>query len=112
MPQQYEVDLAVYDDPRFAGTYPIHKDLLADFCGHCVQDLGALLNNYQPKHSAMGTAITSLKKNYQAVINSCCFSYSNGPIEGINRKIKTLKPIEYGFRNLTNFFNRIALIRE
>ncbi|MGJ4013329.1 transposase [Levilactobacillus brevis] len=46
------------------------------------------------------------------MINSCRFSYSNGPIEGINRKIKTLKRNGYGFRNLTNFFNRIALIRE
>ncbi|HAT55296.1 MAG TPA: hypothetical protein DCW31_08695 [Lactobacillus sp.] len=48
----------------------------------------------------------------EAVLNSCRLSYSNGPIEGINRKIKTLKRIGYGFRNLTSFFNRIALIRE
>ncbi|MGP4117560.1 transposase [Levilactobacillus zymae] len=55
---------------------------------------------------------TSFKKNYEAVLNSCRLSYSNEPIEGINRKIKTPKRIGYGFRNLTNFFNRIALIRE
>ncbi len=112
MTQQNAVDLALSADPRLASAYQSYQDLLADIRGHRVQDLGTLLNNYQPKHSAMDTAMTSLKKNYQAVINSCRFSYSNGPIEGINRKIKTLKRNGYGFRNLTNFFNRIALIRE
>lgn len=112
MTQQNAVDLALSADSRLASAYQTYQALLTDIRGHQAKALGRLLNTYQPIHSAMDTAITSFKKNDEAVLNSCRLSYSNGPIEGINRKIKTLKRIGYGFRNLTSFFNRIALIRE
>ncbi|WP_230098036.1 transposase, partial [Periweissella ghanensis] len=35
--------------------------------------------------------------------------YSNGPLEGLNRKIKQISRSGYGYRNLANFFNRIRL---
>ena len=54
----------------------------------------------------MDTAVSTLKRNTHYVKNG----YSNGPIEGINRKIKELKRHCYGFRNLNNFFNRINCI--
>ncbi|MEK1349759.1 transposase [Limosilactobacillus fermentum] len=44
------------------------------------------------------------------VSNSCESAFSNGPIEGINRKIKALKRICYGFKNMDNFYARILLI--
>ncbi|WP_197460004.1 transposase, partial [Pediococcus inopinatus] len=47
-----------------------------------------------------------------AVLNSCRYPYSNGPIEGLNRKIKVLKRSCFGFRNIHNFFIRISLIHE
>ena len=58
----------------------------------------------------MDTAVSTLKRNIHNVENACYFSYSNGSIEGINRKIKELKRHCYGFRNLNNFFNRIDYI--
>ena len=55
------------------------------------------------------------RTNYKEyIINS--FSYykgkriSNGPIEGINSRIKTLKKIMSGFRNLKRFIARLLLI--
>ncbi|MBE4710523.1 hypothetical protein EFM26_11080 [Limosilactobacillus fermentum] len=44
------------------------------------------------------------------VSNSCESAFSNGPIEGINRKIKALKRICYGFKNMDHFYARILLI--
>ncbi|QAR72012.1 hypothetical protein EQJ92_09595 (plasmid) [Pediococcus acidilactici] len=44
------------------------------------------------------------------VSNSCKSSLSNGPIEGINRKIKALKRICYGFKNTDLFYARILFI--
>ena len=35
---------------------------------------------------------------------------TNGPIEGINSRVKTLKKINCGYRNMKRFFNRIILI--
>ncbi|TRN46941.1 transposase, partial [Staphylococcus pseudintermedius] len=34
----------------------------------------------------------------------------NGPIEGINNKIKLIKRVSYGYRNFWNFRNRILMI--
>jgi len=42
--------------------------------------------------------------------NSLKTSYSNGPTEGLNNKIKVLKRIGFGFRNFTNFKARILLL--
>ncbi len=46
---------------------------------------------------------------YSAIRNSLSTSYSNGPIEGMNNKIKVLKRITYGMPNFTNFKARILL---
>lgn len=61
--------------------------------------------------------ISSLKKcsktyfNWITEIrNALSVPYSNGPMEGYNNKIKTLKRIAFGFRNFTNFKARILLM--
>jgi len=41
--------------------------------------------------------------------NSFCSTYSNGPVEGKNNLIKTLKRISFGFKKLSNFRARILL---
>jgi len=42
--------------------------------------------------------------------NALTVPYSNGPMEGYNNKIKTLKRLSFGFRNFTNFKARILLM--
>ena len=43
--------------------------------------------------------------------NTCEYpTRTNGPIEGINNKIKVLKRNAYGSRNYSHFRNRIILI--
>ena len=43
--------------------------------------------------------------------NTCEYpTLSNGPIEGINNKIKVLKRNAYGYSSLTHFRNRILLM--
>ena len=66
-----------------------------------------VLENYRRSGQNMDTAISTFKKNMIAVLNSV----DNGPVEGINRRIKSLKRSCFGFRNLDNFRKRIALIR-
>lgn len=53
--------------------------------------------------------IKTLKKNIKGISESCESPYSNGPLEGLNRKIKQISRSGYGYRNLANFFNRIRL---
>ena len=47
---------------------------------------------------------------YVEIKHSLEVPYSNGPTEGFNNKIKTLKRISFGFRNFTNFKARIMLL--
>nr|WP_161493430.1 transposase [Pediococcus damnosus] len=60
----------------------------------------------------MDITINTFIKNGSALLNSCRYPFSNGPIEGLNRKIKALKRNCFGFRNIDNFFIRISLIHE
>ena len=46
----------------------------------------------------------------EEIRNAIKVPYSNGPIEGYNNKIKTLKRVAFGFRNFTNFKARIMLM--
>lgn len=55
----------------------------------------------------MNTSINTL----QAVINSTKYKFSNGPLEGIKRKIKALKQICYGFANQKFFCKQSITIR-
>ncbi|WP_141684258.1 transposase, partial [Limosilactobacillus reuteri] len=48
--------------------------------------------------------------NMNYVLNSTKFNYSNGSLEGINRKIQTLKRTYYGFANQKFIFLRINYI--
>lgn len=44
----------------------------------------------------MDIAIATLRKNLRGVLNASQTKLSNGPLEGINRKIKALKRSCYG----------------
>lgn len=50
-----------------------------------------------------------MKKHYNEVMVSLQTKLSNGPLEGINNKIKVIKRTAYEFRNFNNFFSRILL---
>ena len=55
--------------------------------------------------------IRSFNKYLETIKNTCHHPrLSNGPIEGINNKIKVLKRNAYGYRNYSHFRHRILLI--
>lgn len=110
MTQRNAIDLITSKYQRFSQVYQTYQDILSAVRTHDADRLGRLLNEYQPNGSATDVVINTLKKQRAAVLNSCRYTFSNGPIEGINRKIKALKRICFGFRNLHNFFIRITLI--
>ena len=55
-------------------------------------------------------AIRTLKNYHGMILNTLEFSnLTNGPLEGINNKIKLIKRVSFGYRNFTNLRNRIIL---
>ncbi|WP_275689528.1 transposase [Limosilactobacillus gastricus] len=60
--------------------------------------LDETINFYQSTHTELDTCINTFRN-----------SNSNGPLEGINRKIKFLKRGCYGFSNIEYFFKRLIV---
>ncbi|MCD2257260.1 ISL3 family transposase [Lactobacillus sp. CC-MHH1034] len=103
------VHLALSLDETFKQTYEVYQGTYSAVHDRDAKALKAVLNNYRPLHNEMDTTIRSLKIHWQALLNSCRYDYSNGPIEGANHKIKEIKRTSYGFRNQRNFKLRIYL---
>src|SRR5690625_7706790 len=57
----------------------------------------------------MKTSLKTLRKHLPYIKNSFIYPYNNGRIEGSNNKINVLHRVAYGYRNFTNFKNRIML---
>ncbi len=55
----------------------------------------------------MKKARKTLKKHKEEITNSFKYNFSNGPLEGINNKIKVIIRTAYGYRNFYNFRLRI-----
>ena len=59
----------------------------------------------------LNRVLQTFKKFLPYLQNICEYpNLSNGPIEGINNKIKLLKRNVYGYTNFTHFRNRILLM--
>ena len=110
MTAQNVVDLGLDAFPRFKQVYHDYQTILSFIRNRDRAALQQLVMNYQPNGSAMDTVIRTIQKNYLGIRNACLYEYSNGPLEGVNRKIKELKRSCYGFRSLSHFFIRIKLI--
>ncbi|GFZ26822.1 hypothetical protein LCB40_07020 [Lactobacillus corticis] len=57
----------------------------------------------------MHTTLLTFKRNYRGVINGIDLEYSNGCLEGLNRKIKQIERTAFGCRNFVNLLKRIHL---
>src|SRR5699024_7652522 len=55
------------------------------------------------------TVLMTLEKFIEPIENAFRYTLSNGPIEGINNKIKNLKRSGYGYRNFYNLKNRVLI---
>ena len=57
----------------------------------------------------MDQALKTFRQSERAIVNALSYDYSNGLVEGINNKIKIIKRTAYGYRNFSNFRNRIFI---
>ncbi|MCG0641160.1 ISL3 family transposase [Lactiplantibacillus plantarum] len=105
--EQNAIDIGTNTFPAFKTAYETYIDLHDALMGCHADELKNIITNYQPNGTPLDTAMHTLRKNLNGVINAAKSSYSNGPIEGINRKIKELKRACYGFSNQANMFTRV-----
>ena len=105
--EQNAIDIGTDTFPAFKTAYETYIDLHDALMGRHADELKNIITNYQPNGTPLDTAMYTLRKNLNGLINAAKSSYSNGPIEGINRKVKELKRACYGFSNQANMFTRV-----
>ena len=72
---------------------------------------GLLTVNSKQLSDGLNRVLQTFKKLLPYIQNTCEYpTLSNGPIEGINNKIKVLKRNAYGYSSFTHFRNRILLM--
>lgn len=68
--------------------------------------------NYKSEISELRQCSKTYFNWIKEIRNSLLVPYSNGPMEGYNNKIKTLKRLSFGFRNFKHFKARILLMAQ
>lgn len=105
--EQNAIDLGTSVSAPFKTAYTTHLAIHDALMGGHYRKLATIITTYKRNGSALDMAMATLRKNLTGVINATKSPYSNGPIEGVNRKIKVLKRSCYGFANQENMFKRV-----
>ena len=72
-------------------------------------ELKSLINCQDQIGTLMHKTLLTFKHNLTAVLNGAALPYSNGCLEGFNRKIKQIERTAFGYSNFTNLLTRIRL---
>ena len=96
--------------PELKATYNLYQDLLFTLQTKNLERFNHLLQAKHPLISPEFQTAFQTFKTYQSYIqNTLTTSYTNGPIEGINNKIKVIKRIAFGYRSFYHFKSRILI---
>src|SRR5690625_5756663 len=96
-------ELLSYSD-TLKDKYRLYQVLLQAMSNRYFTSFESILNQDHPSliSGYMQTSLKTLRKHTLYIANSFIYAYNNGPIEGINNKIKVLTRVAYGYRNFTN----------
>ncbi len=96
--------------PELKATYDLYQDLLFALQTKNLNRLNHLLETEYPLISPeLQTAFQTIKTYQSYIVNTLTTPYTNGPIEGINNKIKVIKRIGVGYRSFYHFKSRILI---
>jgi transposase len=104
------VDEGLKCDKTLRNTYDFMQDFmyaLADKDTKMIEDL--LDRNTSQYCEQLRKTIRTFRKNRRAVINGARMLFSNGCLEGVNRRIKQIERTAYGYSNFTHLLKRIRL---
>ncbi|WP_440971461.1 ISL3 family transposase [Pediococcus pentosaceus] len=94
---------------EFENTYFTAHKLVEAFRNRDYAAFTATLDEVENVSPQLFTTIKTFIKNKKLIQNMTSSTLFNGPIEGVNRKIKQIKRTAYGYRNWKNFVFRIQI---
>lgn len=97
--------------PELRKTYEIVNQLKRAVRDHDFRRFRQVLEDSkkQTYPRKVRTVLQTLEKYIDAIENSFDYTLSNGPVEGINNKIKNIKRSGYGYRNFRNLRYRVLI---
>ena len=98
-------------DQTFEQTYNIAHTLLKNLNTTDTASFATLLKTTDLVSPQLQEVLKAFKAHKEAILTMMDPSvhYSNGPIEGVNRKVKQIKRTAYGYRNWSHFRMRIQI---
>ena len=109
--EQDIVNYLIKQDSQLYKCYWLIQDLREALEKDDFDSFKALINDKSTLPRYMFTAIKTLRKYKRQIKNTMYYNgLSNGPLEGINNKIKVIKRISYGYKSFSNFKAKILLV--
>ncbi|MBW1219771.1 ISL3 family transposase [Lactobacillus helveticus] len=90
-------------------SYNLMQDFIQAIETGNTQKLKSLINCKDQIGTLMHKTLLTFKYNLTAVLNGAELPYSNGCLEGFNRKIKQIERTAFGYSSFTNLLTRIRL---
>ncbi|WP_042753973.1 ISL3 family transposase, partial [Lactobacillus helveticus] len=90
-------------------SYNLMQDFIQAIETGNTQKLKSLINCKDQIGTLMHKTLLTFKHNLTAVLNGAELAYSNGCLEGFNRKIKQIERTAFGYSNFINLLTRIRL---
>ena len=109
MTQEQLVVIGLNLDQQFRQAHQAAHTLVKAFQKRDYRSFKAALGNIENISSQLMTNIKNFIKNLQLIKNMTTGRLSNGPVEGVNRKIKQIKRTAYGYKNWQSFIYRIQI---
>ena len=104
------VDIILSKNNELKIAYEIYQELLIAIQDRKFNNFKAIIEKYYyVSNEIMKTSLKTFKKYLEYIENSLTYDYNNGLIEGINRKIKTIKRTAYGYKSFYHFRARILI---
>ena len=104
------VDIILSKNNELKIAYEIYQELLIAIQDRKFNNFKAIIEKYYYiSNEIMKTSLKTFKKHLEYIENSLTYDYNNGLIEGINRKIKTIKRTAYGYKSFYHFRAKILI---
>lgn len=114
MTEQMIVDYLINLSPQLSMAYRIINDLKYDITTNDVCQFQDDLTDSKlhQLRQYVRTCLNSLTYHLDGINMSLKHHYTNGPIEGLNNRIKNIKRSGYGYRNFYNLRARILVVNQ
>ena len=104
------VNIIISQNKELETSYEIYQEILIAIQDRNFARFKFIIEKYWfLSTNLIKKSLKTFKKYLEYIENSLTYDYNNGVIEGINRKIKTLKRTAYGYKSFYHFRARILI---